>query len=149
MAWPGWWRKAPGGSWTGGHPILTGRYPGNAGVRAILAGHRTATGLPQRVPTLATALKKEGGSDSRARLRAIESRSRDESAPAGYVEPGFDDILAEFAAAGFRIADETLQRFHVSLKTRGFVILWCLAIVVVVVAVLEVFAVRGLAQRGA
>ncbi|MCP4401656.1 MAG: sulfatase-like hydrolase/transferase [bacterium] len=37
--------------------LLTGRYPGNAGVRSILAGHRTATGLPQHVPTLATALK--------------------------------------------------------------------------------------------
>jgi arylsulfatase A-like enzyme len=40
--------------------LLTGRYPGNAGVRAILAGHRTATGLPPEVPTLATALKKQG-----------------------------------------------------------------------------------------
>jgi arylsulfatase A-like enzyme len=37
--------------------LLTGRYPGNAGVRSILAGHRTATGLPQQAPTLATALK--------------------------------------------------------------------------------------------
>ena len=40
--------------------LLTGRYPGNAGVRAILAGHRTATGLPPSVPTLATALKPLG-----------------------------------------------------------------------------------------
>ena len=40
--------------------LLTGRYPGNAGVRSILAGHRTATGLPQEAPTLATALKKLG-----------------------------------------------------------------------------------------
>ncbi|RKY58262.1 MAG: sulfatase, partial [Candidatus Latescibacterota bacterium] len=40
--------------------LLTGRYPGNAGVRSILAGHRTATGLPPSVPTLATALKKLG-----------------------------------------------------------------------------------------
>ncbi|MCP4644763.1 MAG: sulfatase-like hydrolase/transferase [bacterium] len=37
--------------------LLTGRYPGNAGVRSILGGHRTATGLPPKVPTLATALK--------------------------------------------------------------------------------------------
>jgi arylsulfatase A-like enzyme len=37
--------------------LLTGRYPGNAGVRAILAGHRTATGLPASTPTLASALK--------------------------------------------------------------------------------------------
>lgn len=40
--------------------LLTGRYPGNAGVRAILAGHRTASGLPQHVPTLATALGELG-----------------------------------------------------------------------------------------
>ncbi len=40
--------------------LLTGRYPGNAGVRAILAGHRTASGLPSKTPTLATALKPLG-----------------------------------------------------------------------------------------
>jgi arylsulfatase A-like enzyme len=40
--------------------LLTGRYPGNAGVRAILAGHRTAPGLPPSVPTLATALRELG-----------------------------------------------------------------------------------------
>jgi len=40
--------------------LLTGRYPGNAGVRAILAGHRTASGLPQSTPTLATVLRGAG-----------------------------------------------------------------------------------------
>jgi arylsulfatase A-like enzyme len=40
--------------------LLTGRYPGNAGVRSILAGHRTATGLPSITPTIADVLKKEG-----------------------------------------------------------------------------------------
>ena len=40
--------------------LLTGRYPGNAGVRAILAGHRRASGLTPAVPTIATALKKLG-----------------------------------------------------------------------------------------
>ncbi len=40
--------------------LLTGRYPGNAGVRAILAGHRRASGLTSKVPTIATALKKLG-----------------------------------------------------------------------------------------
>ncbi len=40
--------------------LLTGRYPGNAGVRAILAGHRRASGLTPQVPTIATALKKLG-----------------------------------------------------------------------------------------
>jgi arylsulfatase A-like enzyme len=40
--------------------LLTGRYPGNAGVRSILSGHRTASGLPASVPTLAEALKPLG-----------------------------------------------------------------------------------------
>jgi arylsulfatase A-like enzyme len=40
--------------------LLTGRYPGNAGVRSILAGHRTATGLPAVTPTLADVLRQEG-----------------------------------------------------------------------------------------
>ncbi len=40
--------------------LLTGRYPGHAGVRSILAGHRTATGLPATVPTLARALQELG-----------------------------------------------------------------------------------------
>ncbi len=37
--------------------VLTGRYPGNAGVRSILGGQRNTTGLPPGVPTIATALK--------------------------------------------------------------------------------------------
>jgi arylsulfatase A-like enzyme len=40
--------------------LLTGRYPGNAGVRSILAGRRTSSGLPARVPTLASALRPLG-----------------------------------------------------------------------------------------
>lgn len=40
--------------------LLTGRYPGNAGVRAILAGHRRATGLTPESPTIASALKDIG-----------------------------------------------------------------------------------------
>lgn len=40
--------------------LLTGRYPGNAGVRAILAGHRKATGLTPEIPTIASALKDLG-----------------------------------------------------------------------------------------
>jgi arylsulfatase A-like enzyme len=40
--------------------LLTGRYPGNAGVRAILAGHRRASGLMSDTPTIASALKTQG-----------------------------------------------------------------------------------------
>jgi arylsulfatase A-like enzyme len=39
---------------------LTGRYPGNAGIRSILLGYRTTPGLTQDVPTLASALQDEG-----------------------------------------------------------------------------------------
>jgi arylsulfatase A-like enzyme len=40
--------------------LLTGRYPGYAGVRSILAGRRTTTGLTPETPTIAGALKKLG-----------------------------------------------------------------------------------------
>ncbi len=40
--------------------LLTGRYPGNAGVRSILGGHRTASGLHPSVPSLAAALRDHG-----------------------------------------------------------------------------------------
>jgi arylsulfatase A-like enzyme len=40
--------------------LLTGRYPAYAGVRAILAGRRSATGLTAETPTIAGALKKLG-----------------------------------------------------------------------------------------
>lgn len=40
--------------------LLTGRYPGNAGVRSILQGYRTTPGLRPEVPTLARALQDLG-----------------------------------------------------------------------------------------
>ncbi len=40
--------------------VLTGRYPGNAGVRSILGGGRNTAGLPASVPTIATAVKALG-----------------------------------------------------------------------------------------
>lgn len=40
--------------------LLTGKYPGNAGVRSILGGHRTASGLPNTTKTIASILKDAG-----------------------------------------------------------------------------------------
>jgi arylsulfatase A-like enzyme len=40
--------------------LLSGRYPGNAGIRVILRGHRSTAGLPQSTTTLATMLKDAG-----------------------------------------------------------------------------------------
>jgi len=40
--------------------LLTGMYPGNAGVRAILGGRRTSTGISPQSPTIATVLKQNG-----------------------------------------------------------------------------------------
>lgn len=40
--------------------LLTGRYPGHAGVRSILAGHRRATGLTPEAPTIASAVRELG-----------------------------------------------------------------------------------------
>ncbi|GMV99168.1 MAG: arylsulfatase [Candidatus Hydrogenedentota bacterium] len=40
--------------------LLTGRYPGNTGVRGVLPGHREAAGLLPEIPTIASALKPLG-----------------------------------------------------------------------------------------
>ena len=44
--------------------LLTGRYPGNTGIRGILPGHRKAAGLPESTPTLAKILQSQGYSTS-------------------------------------------------------------------------------------
>lgn len=40
-----------------------------------------------------------------------------------HLEPGFDEIFASVRAKGLYITKQTLRRYHLSLKTRGFVIL--------------------------
>lgn len=55
-----WYANAPVCSPTRAS-LLSGRYPGNAGVRSILKGHRTATGMPaDRVDAIPAALKPLG-----------------------------------------------------------------------------------------
>lgn len=40
-----------------------------------------------------------------------------------YIEPPLDEIAASVRSAGMEIADDTVRRYHLGLKTRGFVIL--------------------------
>jgi len=54
-----WYANAPVCSPTRAS-LMTGRYPGNAGVRSILKAHRTASGLPPEATTIATAVKPLG-----------------------------------------------------------------------------------------
>ena len=43
--------------------------------------------------------------------------------PAGYEEPAFEVIEAQLASRGLRLPAGALRRYHLSLKTRGFVVL--------------------------
>ena len=56
--------------------LLTGRYPCHAGVRSILSGHRTATGLPPSVPSLATVTEGTRLPHSNVREMAFRTRRR-------------------------------------------------------------------------
>lgn len=40
-----------------------------------------------------------------------------------YIEPAFSEIVAAVARQGLRISEQTLRRYHLALKVRGFVIL--------------------------
>jgi hypothetical protein len=42
---------------------------------------------------------------------------------AGYVEPFWADILSRIQSKGMKVSERMLQRYHLSLKTRGFVVL--------------------------
>jgi MoxR-like ATPase len=48
---------------------------------------------------------------------------RGAAAPVDYMEPAFDDILASIEQEGLTIEEEVVRRYHLSLKTRGFVVL--------------------------
>ena len=43
--------------------------------------------------------------------------------PPDYMEPSFEEIFQRVRGVGFRVTERTLRRYHLSLKTRGFVIL--------------------------
>jgi MoxR-like ATPase len=53
-------------------------------------------------------------------LRDVRGSS---SSSDSYEEPAFDDIATSVRSAGMAITDELLKRYHLGLKTRGFVIL--------------------------
>jgi MoxR-like ATPase/predicted RNA-binding protein with PUA-like domain len=56
-----------------------------------------------------------------ARLRELVGDAA--SGAPSYVEPSFDEIADAVAATGLTISEQTLRRYHLSLKTRGFVVL--------------------------
>jgi MoxR-like ATPase len=62
-----------------------------------------------------------------AELKKIEPDPEPEPDPplriVSYVEPTFLEILERIAAIGLRIDERTLRRYHLALKTRGFVVL--------------------------
>jgi MoxR-like ATPase len=47
----------------------------------------------------------------------------DDVEPASYVEPALETIISAIAEQGLVMSAETIRRYHVSLKTRGFVVL--------------------------
>lgn len=53
----------------------------------------------------------------------LELRGTPPPAPPAYVEPSFESIVADVTAKGMRLAADVLRRYHLSLKTRGFVVL--------------------------
>jgi hypothetical protein len=46
-----------------------------------------------------------------------------EAPPADYVEPTFETIVQTIREAGVTLDEQTIRRYHISLKTRGFVVL--------------------------
>lgn len=53
----------------------------------------------------------------------LKASGDSEVAGENYNEPGFDQVASAIRSNGMSISDRTLRRYHVSLRTRGFVIL--------------------------
>jgi AAA domain (dynein-related subfamily) len=58
-------------------------------------------------------------------VKALGASSGGATPPAvsGYVEPSLAEITSLIGEAGLRLDDQTIRRYHLSLKTRGFVVL--------------------------
>jgi hypothetical protein len=57
-------------------------------------------------------------------LESAEAEASDVSTgPSGHVEPSFEAILGAIEQEGMTISPDTVRRYHLSLKTRGFVVL--------------------------
>ncbi len=92
--------------------------------RALASGMQTKGKTPER--TVSNVLTTnphlfERVSEGVYRLKQIESPPP--PPPSGYVEPLFEQIVEVILAQGLRMDEQTLRRYHLALKARGFVIL--------------------------
>jgi energy-coupling factor transporter ATP-binding protein EcfA2 len=76
----------------------------------------------KNTPARASGARKGWSAANRARELGEAYEAAPRLSP-GYSEPDFDAIYATIAARGLRLSRHTLRRYHLSLKTRSFVIL--------------------------
>ena len=81
------------------------------------------TEAPKQLVQILNKLYREATGQSLPHLEELEPLTRTEGEAVGYEEPPFEEIVAAIEAEGMRLPEMTVARYHLSLKTRGFVIL--------------------------
>lgn len=78
-----------------------------------IPGQDVQDALLERYPTLLHLISRLGG----------EGVYQDDDAGGAMLEPTLDEIVKQIEDAGLRLDPQTIRRYHLSLKTRGFVVL--------------------------